>query len=205
MMEGKSFALIVFLLIIGFVSCSSAPTEVMLDSFEGPITKETIDYGAAEGSLLKVEADANNKMCDAQSLKIEYELKPSGYMWIARGYNLDVKGAGQWEASPENIKWRGFNAISLQMYGSSSGGVVAFDIKDKGGEIWRYIIDDDYTGWKEIICPLKNFFVRKDWQPDSATKNEILDFPIMSFQFEPRLPGKGIYYFDCVKLIRIKK
>lgn len=205
MMKKNRFLAIVFLLIIGFVGCSKAPEEVMIDSFEGQIDKVTVDYGAAEGSSLKVEADANIKMCGVQSLKIDYELKPSGYMWIARGYNLDVKGAAKWGVLPQNIKWRSFNAVSLQIYGTNNGGVVAFDIKDKGGEIWRYIIDDDFTGWREIICPLKNFFVRKDWQPDSAVKNEVLDFPIMSFQFEPRLPGKGVYYFDCVKVIRAKK
>ena len=203
---GKNiFLAIVFSLIVSFVSCSNAPIEVMIDSFEGVIDKETVDYGTAEGSFLKVEADTGNKICDAQSLKVEYELNPSGYMWIARGYGLDVKGAAKWLIEPQNIKWRAYNAISLQMYGSNSGGVIAFDIKDKGGEIFRYIIDDDFTGWKEIVCPLKNFFARTDWQPDSAVKNEILDFPVMSFQFEPRHPGKGIYYFDCVKLIRVKK
>ena len=200
-----NFIAIIFLLIIGIVGCSNAPTEVMIDSFEGPLTKETVDYGAAEGTSLKVEADTNIKVCDSQSLKIDYDLKPSGYMWIARGYNLDVKGAAKWNVLPENIKWRAYNAISLQMYGSNNGGVVAFDIKDKGREVWRYIIDDDFTGWKEITCKFKDFFVRKDWQPDSATKNETIDFPIMSFQFEPRLPGKGIYYFDCVKVVRAKK
>ena len=204
-MKKNRFIAIGFFLLIGIIGCSNAPTEVMIDSFEGQIDKETVDYGAAEGSSLKVEADMSIKMCDSQSLKIDYELKPSGYMWIARGYNLDVKGAAKWEVTPQNIKWRSFNAISLQMYGTNSGGVVAFDLKDKGGEIWRYIIDDDFTGWKEIVCPFKDFFPRKDWQPDSATKNETLDFPVMSFQFEPRLPGKGVYYFDCVKLIRIKK
>lgn len=191
-----------FILLAG---CVNAPTEVIIDSFEGPLTKETVDYGASEGTSLKVEADTTIKICGNQSLKIEYELKPSGYMWIARGYNLDVKGAAKWEVLPQDVKWRSYNAISLEMYGTNSGGVVAFDIKDKGGEIWRYIIDDDFTGWKEITCPFKDFFVRKDWQPDSATKNETLDFPVMSFQFEPRLPGKGVYYFDCVKLVRIKK
>jgi hypothetical protein len=176
----------------------------MIDSFEGPLTKETVDYGAAEGSSVKVEADTGIKVCDAQSLKIEYDLKPSGYMWIARGYNLDIKGAAAWIVKPQDVKWRSYYAVSMQMYGSNTGGVIAFDLKDAGGEIWRFIIDDDFTGWKEIVCPLKEFFPRKDWQPDTATKNEVIDFPIMSFQFEPRLPGKGVYYFDCVKVIKKK-
>jgi hypothetical protein len=198
------FITIVFI-IFSLISCAQPPSELMLDSFEGPLTKETVDYGAAEGSSVKVEADTNIKVCDAQAMKIEYELKPSGYMWIARGYNLDVKGAAKWLLEPKDIKWKQYNAISIQMYGEGAGGVVAFDIKDAKGEIWRFIIDDDFTGWKEITCPFKDFFVRKDWQPDSAEKNEILDFPIMSFQFEPRLPGKGLYLFDCVKLIKVKK
>lgn len=201
----KNSNVIVGFFLFIFAGCAQGPSEIMIDSFEGSLTKETVDYGAAEGSSLKVEADTNIKVCDAQSMKIEYELKPSGYMWIARGYNLDVKGAAKWLVEPKGINWRRYNAISLQMYGTNSGGAVAFDIKDAGGEIWRFIIDDDFTGWKEIICPFKDFFARKDWQPDIATKNEILDFPVMSFQFEPRLPGKGIYYFDCVKLIKAKK
>jgi hypothetical protein len=90
------------------------------------------------------------------------------------------------------------------MYGSNSSGVIAFDLKDKGGELWRFLIDDDFSGWKEVVCPLKEFFPRGDWQPETAERNEKLDFPVTSFQFEPRLPGKGAYYFDCVKLTYIK-
>jgi len=200
----RNLILAVSLIVIGLSGCSNAPTEVAIDSFEGPITKETIDFGAADGSSVKVEGESKIKMCDMQSLKIEYDLKPSGYMWIARGYNLDVKGAGIWLVRPQDIKWRHYNAFSIYMYGANTGSVVAFDIKDTHGEIWRYIIDDDFTGWKEIICPFKDFFPRKDWQPETATKNEIIDFPIMSFQFEPRLPGKGVYYFDCVKVFKKK-
>lgn len=202
----RNFIAVISLFIIASAGCSSAPTEVTIDSFEGELNKQTVDFGAStDGSSVNVSADKQIKSCGEQSLKIEYELKPSGYMWIARGYNLDVKGAAQWIIMPKDIKWKAYNAISLQMYGTSSSGVIAFDLKDAGGEVWRYIIDDDFTGWKEIVCPLKDFFPRKDWQPDSATKNETLDFPVMSFQFEPRLPGKGVYYFDCVKVVRVKK
>ena len=125
-------------------------------------------------------------------------------MWIARGFNLDVKGAAQWLVKPEEINWKEYNALAISMYGDNSGGVIAFDIKDAGGEMWRYLLDDDFKGWKNISCSFSEFFPRKDWQPQDAQVNELLDLPIMSFQFEPRLPGKGTYYFDCVKLIRVK-
>ncbi|MDD3296434.1 MAG: carbohydrate binding domain-containing protein [Candidatus Omnitrophica bacterium] len=186
------------------LACSQPPEDVLVDSFEGMINSETVDFGSSENSSLSVSAGKEQKICGQQSLKIEYELKPSGYMWIARGYGLDVGGAGKWEVQPQDIAWKKYNAISVQVYGSNSSGVIAFDLKDKGGELWRFIIDDDFSGWKEVVCPLKEFFPRGDWQPDTAERNEKLDFPVLSFQFEPRLPGKGTYYFDCVKLTYIK-
>jgi len=184
-------------------SCSYAPEDILLDSFEGKLDKSTVDFGASENSYVEVEASKDKKVCGEQALKIVYKLKPSGYMWVARGFNLDVENA-HWVVKPEEINWHRYNAVSLYMYGANSGGVVAFDIKDKGREMWRALIDDDFSGWKEITIPFNEFFPRKDWQPNDADNNEVLDFPIMSFQFEPRLPGEGVYYFDCVKIIRKK-
>ncbi len=189
--------------ILVLAGCTKAPQEVSLDSFEGELNPQTVDFGAAEGSTVSVSPDSTLKLCGEQSLKIDYDLKPSGYMWIARGYNLDVAGAAQWLALPEAIAWKHYKALSLSMHGTGAGGVVALDIKDKGGEMWRFLLDDDTAGWKEIVCPFEQFFPRGDWQPDNALKNEVLDFPIMSFQFEPRLAGTGTYYFDCVKLKRL--
>lgn len=191
-------------LFILWAGCKPAPQEVLLDSFEGLLGPETVDFGASEKSSLKVEASNAEKVCGEQALKFEYDLKPSGYMWVARGYNIDVRGAGAWLILPQDVAWQKYDTLSVYMYGSNSGGVVAFDFKDSGGEMWRFLLDDDFSGWKEINCPFEQFFVRSDWQPENATRNEILDFPIMSFQFEPRLPGKGVYYFDCIKVKRLK-
>lgn len=187
-----------------FVWCGCCPVvpEFVIDSFEGELDSTTVDFGASQGSSVAVSAAPETKACGEQSLKIEYDLKPSGYMWIARGFDLDVTGAAQWRARPEEISWKRYNAIKISMYGNSSNAVVAFDIKDAGGEIWRFLLDDDFNGWKEITCPFALFFARKDWQPDNADGNEQLDFPLKSFQFEPRLPGKGVLYFDCVTLVR---
>ena len=192
-------------LLLFSVSCARTPQEGLIDSFEGEIGSKTVDFGSSPGSSLKVEADKNLKICEEQSMKLDYNLKPAGYMWVARGYGLDVKGADKWLISPEEINWKEDNAFSLYMYGRNSGGVVAFDLKDSGGEAWRFFLDDDFRGWKEIICPLDEFFPRADWQPEGATRNEVLDFPIMSFQFEPFMLGEGVYRFDCVKLVKIKK
>ncbi|MDD5194757.1 MAG: carbohydrate binding domain-containing protein [Candidatus Omnitrophica bacterium] len=196
------FAISFFLLL---TNCAPAPkSELLIDSFEGELNKQTVDHGAAAGSSVTVSADTSSLVCGAQSLKIDYELKEGGYMWIARGYNLDVKGAAAWLVEPGSIDWKKYNAISVQVFGSNTGGIIAFDVKDAGGEIWRYLIDDDFSGWKEIVCPFSSFFARMDWQPDTAKKNEILDTPLKSFQFEPKTAGKGSLRIDCVKLTKIK-
>ena len=195
----------IFLGLIAGLLVGCQPVEdVVIDSFEGPINKETVDYGASEGSSVTVSSSTDIVQCGDQSLRVEYNLKPSGYMWIARGYGLDVKDAGDWEVKPKDIPWKKYNAIKLYMYGRNSGAVIAFDVKDAKGELWRFLLDDDFTGWKEIVCPLKDFFPRTDWQPETAERNEVLDFPIMSFQFEPRLPGQSVYYFDCITVAREK-
>jgi len=195
---------IVFFYVVGFLffinGCSNPPSVLLVDSFEQEITPKTVDFGAGEGSSLAVGADTVIKFCGEQSLKLEYDLKPSGYMWAARGYGLDAPNAGAWLVLPKDINWGKYKSIALEMYGSNSGGVVAFDIKDNQGELWRFLLDDDFTGWKRIVCPFKNFFPRSDWQPETAVCDEVLEFPIFSFQFEPRLPGKGVYYFDCIEL-----
>jgi len=184
--------------------CSSTPAQALIDSFEGVISPETVDFGSSENSSLSVEAATELRVCGEQSLRLDYDLKPGGYMWVARGYDLDVKGASSWVVKPDDIKWKRYNALSLYMYGSNTGGVIAFDVKDSQGELWRFLLDDDFKGWRKIICPWNEFFVRGDWQPQDANKNEILDFPIKSFQFEPRLAGKGVYYFDCVQAVKCK-
>jgi len=198
----KSYLLIFVVFLFG---CTTSEKSVLLDSFEGAINQETVDFGVSEGSSLGVSGSKDIKSCGQQSLKVSYDLKPSGYMWIARGYGLDAKGAAAWEINPQDIDWNFYNAISVDVYGVNSGGFIAFDLKDKGGEIWRFLIEDDFEGWRSITCPLVEFFPRQDWQPETAEKNEIMDFPIMSFQFESFVLGSNNYYFDCVSLKRIRK
>ncbi len=195
-----SVLLVLLSLFLG--GCSTGPKEVMLDSFEGEISAQTVDFGSAEGTSLKVLADKEVKACGQQSLKIDYNLKRGGYMWIARGKGLDIAGANKWEIQPDEINWHRYNAFSIQMYGADSGAVIAFDIKDSGGELWRFLLDDDFSGWKEIVCLFDEFFPRGDWQPETAQANGELDFPVVSFQFEPRLPGERAHNFDCIKLVK---
>ena len=194
---------IAVLVLVGvWANKNQQPGEVMLDSFEGPLDKKTVDFGAADNSSLQVTAAADIKMCGAQSLKMDYKLETGGYMWCARGYGLDVLGAVWGDADPQKIDWTKYDAIGFSVYGNKNG-VVAFDVKDSGGEIYRYMVNVDFSGWKEIVIPFAQFKVREDWQPSSAQKNKTLDFPIKSFQWEPKVVGQGTLYVDCVKVLKM--
>lgn len=176
---------------------------LLIDDFENPLyagTDGTVDFGAGNGSSVEVSQASDIKYSGKQSIKVVYNAVPGGYMWIARGFDLDAKNA-QWLINPLDIDWTKYNAISFYMYGSGQGTRIAFDIKDNGNEFWRFMVEDNFKGWKQIVCPFNEFFVRGDWQPNSADKNATLDFPLKSFQFEPRPEAKGAVYFDNVRLI----
>jgi len=204
-MKKKYFLLTLFLFFsMGLLACAQeSPKNLVLDNFEGEIIggpQGTIDAGGGNGSSVAVSGDKTNKEAGEQSLKIDYDAVSGGYIWVARGYNLDVKGAAAWLVEPENIKWDSYGAISFYMFGTDSKLRMAFDVKDAGGEMFRFMVTDDFKGWKQIVCPFSQFFPRGDWQPATATVNGLLEFPIKSFQFEPIAVAKGIVNIDEVAL-----
>lgn len=182
--------------------CFAQEQVLLLDDFAGEISggpSGTVDFGAGNGSSVEVTAASDIKHSGSQSLKIVYNAVPGGYMWIARGYGLDAQNS-RWLLKPEEIKWEQYKAIAFYLYGSNSKTKVAFDIKDSGNEIWRFLFEDNFTGWKKITCLFQEFFCRGDWQPDAADKNATLNFPIKSFQLEPLPEAKGTLYLADVQL-----
>lgn len=202
----KRIFLVLAVVVMAASLALAAEKTLLLEDFEGRITggpDGTVDFGAGNGSSVEVVSSSDVKNTGKQAVKIIYNSVPGGYMWIAKGFDLDASGAA-WQVKPEDIKWSEFDSISFFMYGNNSKADIAFDVKDSGGEIWRYIVNDDFEGWKRIVINFNKFFVRDDWQPESADKNETLDFPLRSFQFEPKTEGKGTIYFDTVELIKEK-
>lgn len=196
--------LVAVALLITSISCAPKANALLIDDFEGAISggpEGTVDFGAGGGSSVDVKADKAIKHGGSQSLKVIYDAVAGGYMWVARGFRLDAKYAN-WLVKPEDIKWNEFNAIAFYMYGSDSKAKIAVDLKDNGSEMWRFMIEDNFAGWKQVVCPFAEFYARGDWQPNAADKNANLDFPIQSYQFEPRPEAKGTLYFDDVELIK---
>ena len=200
----KRFAILVLGLLLAVTTvCFAQKQSLLIDDFEGVILggpEGTVDFGAGNGSTIQVTASTDIKQTGKQSIKIDFDAVADGYMYIAKGEGLDAKNAG-WLIKPKDITWDKYGAISFYMYGTGSGEDIAFDIKDSGNELWRFMVKDDTKGWKQVVCPFDKFFCRGDWQPDNADKNATLDFPIKSFQFEPRPKAKGTLYFDTVTLI----
>lgn len=179
--------------------------EIILDDFEGAISGgelETVDFGSGGGSTVEVSGAKETKYHGEQSLGVKFDAVDGGYMWVARGYDLTAKGAGAWLVEPKDIDFSKYNAVSFYMYGADSKAQVAIDLVDNGFEYWRYLIEDNFTGWKEFAIPFSDFFARGDWQPEKADKNGQLNFPIKAFQFEPRPVAKGTFYFDYVRLVK---
>ena len=199
---------VLFLLAVGvFLAtqvCLAADNNLLIDDFEIAVSngpEGTVDFGSGNGSTVEVTQATDIKNTGNQSLKVVYDAVSGGYIYVARGSGLDAKNA-QWTLNPSDVKWEDYSAISFYVYGINSKAKIAFDIKDNGGEIWRFITDDDFKGWKKVIVSFDKFVVRDDWQPDGADKNGQIDFPIKVVQFEP-LPGsKGTLYFDTVELVK---
>jgi len=195
-------------LVLIFVFCLSAgcvaqEQSLLIDDFECAVSggpDGTVDFGAGNGSTVEVVAASDLAHSGKQSLKVTYDAMPDGYIYVARGVELDAKNSG-WLKKPQEIAWEKYGAISFYMYGTDSKADIAFDVKDAGNEMWRFMVKDDFKGWKQVVCAFDKFFVRDDWQPQSADKNGKLDFPLKSFQFEPRPSAKGTLYFDEVVLV----
>lgn len=200
-MKKWGFLTLIFLFALIGLSCAEKQP-LLIDDFEVAISggpEGTVDFGAGNGSALEVTAAKDIKNTGNQSIKAVYDAVAGGYMYIARGVGLDAKNA-VWLVKPEDIKWSEYNAISFYMYGNDSKTKVAIDLKDSGNEMWRFMTEDNFKGWKQIICPFNEFFARSDWQPDNSDKNANLDFPIKSYQFEPLPVAKDTLYFDTVEL-----
>ncbi|MFA5144754.1 MAG: carbohydrate binding domain-containing protein [Candidatus Omnitrophota bacterium] len=198
-------AVLILVMVLSLAGLSLAADEILLiDGFEIMITggpEGTVDFGAGNGSNVEVSAATDIAHGGKQSLKVTYDAVPGGYIWVARGYDLDAKNSG-WLVKAGDVSWNKYNAIAFYMYGSDNKAKIAFDIKDNGGEISRYIFEDNFKGWKQVVCPFKEFVARDDWQPQTAEKNGQIDFPIKSYQFEPLPPAKGTLYLDDAELVK---
>jgi len=193
-------------LTLGFIGISlAADGDLLVDDFEivavttGP--EGSVDFGAGNGSTVNVSAATDIKNTGKQSLKVDFQAGNGGYIYVARGKGLDAKNAN-WPIKPEDIRWQEYKGFSFYIYGTDSKAKTAFDIKDNGDELWRFVVVDDFKGWKKVVCTFDKFIVRDDWQPATADKNAKIDFPIKIFQFEPLPSSQGTLYFDTVELVK---
>lgn len=185
-----------------FMGCAAQEKTLLLDDFEGTLSHQTVDFGSGNGSQVNVQGSSETVYSGTQSLRVDYTVVSGGYLWVARGYQLDAPQAAQWSKKPQDINWKHCKGIAFYLYGEAKGAQIAFDIKDANREMFRTMITDDTKGWRRVVCPFSGFVSRSDWQPGNAVVDRVLNFPVMSFQFEAKTPGKGVFYVDKVELLR---
>jgi hypothetical protein len=196
--------LLVVLALLQMGTCLAQGDNLLIDDFEVAVTngpEGTVDFGSGNGATVSVTTDTEIMNTGNKALKVVYDAVLGGYIYVARGTGLDAKNAN-WTIKPTDIKWEDYSAISFYVFGADSKASIAFDIKDNGGEIWRFITTDDFKGWKKVVVSFEKFCVRDDWQPNDADKNGQIDFPIKIFQFEPLPESKGTLYFDTIELVK---
>lgn len=199
----KKLVLLLAVVLCGISLSFAQENSLLIDSFEVMITggaTGTVDFGAGNGSSVTVTGATDIVKEGNQSLKVVYNAVPGGFIWVARGEGLDAKAA-VWLRNTKDIDWAKYKAIAFYVYGSDSKTSIAIDLKDSGNEIWRYVTTDNFKGWKQVVCPFAEFYARGDWQPDASDRNNQMDFPVKSYQFEPLPESKGTLYFDEVRLI----
>lgn len=184
--------------------------ELLIESFEGKIGVDTLDYGSSPGSTIAVSPSSKISKCGRQALEINYDLRPRGYVYCAKGYDLyhrtDITtwggGRAGWRVQPDGIAWGKYEAFSIYLRGIGIG-KVAVDLTDNGGEMWRYTVNVGSRGWKKYTISFDDLSSRMDWQPPSAVVNKYIDYPFKSFQIEPKEPGMGTLYVDCAKFVEL--
>lgn len=208
----KEAILFVIILAVGFnfYTNRNVTKNVLIDNFEGKIAVDTTDFGSSPNSWIKATGSSQQLKCGLKSLQIDYNLAPGGYVYCARGHDIYKrtdssswkKGNSGWEIKPDDIDWSTFDGISFYIRGDSLS-PIAIDIKDTYDQLWRFTIRKKLQGWEKITIPFEEFKTRTDWQPPKARRNNKMDFPIKTFQIEPKKQGTGTLYIDCLKAVTI--
>jgi|GEM_PF-948283 len=158
----------------------------VLDDFEdGSLSDWTTFKDAA--STMTITADSAVKYAGTYSLRMNYTIAAGGY--------------GGAEKRFTGLNWSGATQFDFQMNGNTSNAQVRVEIADSGDERFEYRLTLNWTGWRRFSIPWSSFTKRADWQPPTATQNNVLDLgSVKGFSFAP-LSGSGTLYLDQIQLL----
>jgi beta-glucanase (GH16 family) len=130
------------------------------DAFEN-VTLSARQVAAYSALALPTAPDASNTV-----LAAAYDIGQWG------GFTHALTDGETWISAD----WTAYNALSLWLHGSDTGGIVQVEIFDNrspdsagdSAERFFYRITDDYTGWRQYTIPFEAFQRRADWQPAGA-------------------------------------
>jgi carbohydrate binding protein with CBM11 domain len=107
--------------------------------------------------------------------------------------------------APENIDWSKYNTLSFRMYSANAENsqimvICESNIEESRGNYYFKKLTVDWTGWKTIVIPFKDF--GKSRKP--VGWNHITSFKLYNHGWGLK-PVKGSeYYVDDIKLITVK-
>jgi beta-glucosidase len=155
---------------------------ILITDFEDS-SQELITYAGPQSKVTAVYSTEQAKS-GKQSAKVTHNTKD----W-----------AGALVVVPkEKGNWTGMKTYRMWVYGSGSNSKFYVDLEDAQKEQFRYVLTDDFKGWKEIVIPLSDFKWRTDWQAPDAVLNKKFDFPMMTVQFCTANLANCTLYFDDI-------
>ena len=102
--------------------------------------------------------------------------------WGGVTHNFEGPAGDVWAS----MDWSTWLGVTFWVYGADSGGVLLFEIQENRNpgsmvndvEVWSYSFQDNFTGWKTVLCPLEQISPQGDWErrpagwpiPDGSTR-----------------------------------
>jgi hypothetical protein len=112
-----------------------------------------------------------------QALKIDYETAS----WAGT-----VLSPGK-----EKGNWTGMTTFKLWVKGGNSGNKFELQLQDAQDELFITRVQDNFTGWKQLVIPLSEFKHRNDYQNPTAKSNEAIDYPLRNIQISTNQGSGG--------------
>jgi beta-glucanase (GH16 family) len=99
-------------------------------------------------------------------LRVDYNIPTGGW----GGFTHAFEASGEWASQD----WSTYEGVAFWMYGGGSGQELYLDLMDNkttngdSCERFTYIFQDNFTGWKFLMVPFKDFVRKWTYQPPNA-------------------------------------
>jgi hypothetical protein len=133
----------------------------MIDSFEGGNASGWTPFMTGGSSISSASAPLHAEGASA-STEITYSVVSGGSAGLERDFS-----------TPQD--WSQSSALTLWVYGRSTGHSFLVQVYDAGHERWEARFPVNFNGWQQITIPFSGL-TAASWQPPTATVDGVRDF-----------------------------